>query len=159
MFRRCVAKFVSEADDHKGSEVEGKIPEHEPETNMNSYAKTDSRILALVGSVVVAVSAFLLAHGASAAINDNEVAMAVVKFQDLDVNTPTGTAALYWRIHAAANRVCGVDEHSVLPSRGGQLCAQEAEARAIGQLNFARLTAFYQAKTGKLPAARISMAK
>lgn len=127
---------------------------------MNSYAKTDSRILALAGSFVVAVSAFLLAHSASAAINDNEVAMAVVKFQDLDVNTSTGAAALYWRIHNAANRVCGVDEHSVLlPGRAGRECAQAAEARAIGQLNLSRLTAFYQAKTGKLPASRISMAK
>ena len=159
MFRRRVAKFVSEADDHKWSEVEGKILKHEPETNMNSYAKTDSRILALAGSFVVAVSAFLLAHSASAAINDNEVAMAVVKFQDLDVNTSTGAAALYWRIHNAANRVCGVDEHSVLPSQPRLRCAEAAEARAIVEVNLSRLTAFYQAKTGKLPATRISMAK
>ena len=124
---------------------------------MNSYAKTDSRILALVGSVVVAVSVFSLAHNASAA--DDEVSMAVVKFQDLDVNSVAGTSALYWRIHQAANRVCGVDEHALLRSAGRQLCAQDAEARAIGQLNLSRLTAYYQTKTGKTPTARISMAK
>jgi UrcA family protein len=126
---------------------------------MNSYAKTDGRILALVGSVVIAVSVFSLAHNAAAAINDDEVSMAVVKFQDLDVNSAAGTTALYWRIHKAANRVCGIDKDSLLYSAGRQRCAQDAEARAIGQLNLSRLTAYYQAKTGKTPTARVSMAK
>lgn len=127
---------------------------------MNSYAKTaDSKTFALGGFLMVALSVFALGNSASAAIGDNEVAMAVVKFGDLDVDTPTGASALYWRIHAAANRVCGVDEHSPLPSWPRVRCAQDAEARAVGQLNISRLTAFYQAKTGKLPTTRISMAK
>jgi UrcA family protein len=124
---------------------------------MNSYAKTDSRFFSLVPSLVVAVSAFLVAHTASAA--REEVPMAVVKFQDLDVNTPAGAAALYWRIHQAAIRVCNPDDDPVLHSGGWQHCAQDAEARAIGQLSLSRLTAYYQAKTGKTPTARISMAK
>jgi UrcA family protein len=126
---------------------------------MNSYARTDGRILALVGSVVVAVSAFLVAHTAAAALHEEQVPMAVVKFHDLDVNTPAGAAALYWRIHQAANRVCNLDDDPIMQSAGRKICAQDAEARAIGQLNFSRLTAYYQAKTGKTPPARISMAK
>lgn len=126
---------------------------------MNSYAKTDSRTFVIGGFLMVALSVLLFGTSASAATGDDEVTMAVVKFQDLDVNTPAGAAALYWRIHRAANRVCGVDEPSVLPSGPRKQCAQDAEARAVGQLNFSRLTAFYQAKTGKLPTARISMAK
>lgn len=126
---------------------------------MNAYAQTDNRAFAIGGFIMVALSVFLLAHGASAATGDNEVAMAVVKFQDLDVNTADGAATLYWRIHRAANNVCGVNEHSLLPSGPRQKCAQEAEARAVGQLNLSRLTAYYQARTGKLPAAVISMAK
>jgi UrcA family protein len=126
---------------------------------MNSYAKTDSRILALVGSVVVAVSMFWVAQTAAAAIHEEQVPMAVVKFHDLDVNTPAGAAALYWRIHQAANRVCNLDADPVLHSAGRQICAQTAEARAIGQLNLSRLTAYYQAKTGKTLTASISMAK
>ncbi len=126
---------------------------------MDAYAKSDSRIFALGGILMIALMVFSFWNSAFAAIGDDEVSMEVVKFQDLDVSTPAGTAALYWRIHRAANRVCGVNEHSVLPSLPRQRCAQDAEARAVGQLNFSRLTAYYQAKTGKLLPTRISMAK
>ena len=126
---------------------------------MNSYAKTDSRISPFVGSLMVAVSVLLLTLNVSAANNDDEVSMAVVKFQDLDVNTPAGAASLYWRIHRAADRVCGLDEHSIPRLFSRVECAQAAESRAIGQLSFSRLTAYYQAQTGKLPTARVSMAK
>jgi UrcA family protein len=126
---------------------------------MNTYAKTDSRVFGIGSFIMVAASILLLAQGASAVAEDSEVSMAVVKFQDLDVNTPAGTEALYWRIHRAANRVCGVEEGSLLPVWPRKRCALEAEARAVGQLNIARLTAFYQAKTGKLPTTQISMAK
>lgn len=126
---------------------------------MDSYAKTDSKSFVLGGFLVAALSILSFANSASAGTTDNEVAMAVVKFQDLDVSTPGGAAALYWRIHQAANRVCGTDDHVLLPSLPRQRCAQEAEARAVGQLNISRLTAYYQAKTGKLPATVISMAK
>jgi UrcA family protein len=126
---------------------------------MDSYANTDSRIFGLVGFLVVAASVFLLGHSAIAGTQDNEVAMAVVKYQDLDINTPAGAAALYWRIHRAANSVCGVDDHAVLPSQPRLRCSQEAEARAIAQADIARLTAYYQAKTGKTLPTRISLAK
>jgi len=55
--------------------------------------------------------------------------------------------------------VCGVEQPSLLPVAPRVLCARDAEARAVGQLNFSRLNAYYQAKTGKLPATRISMSK
>ncbi len=127
---------------------------------MNSYAKTGSRTFVLAGFLVVSLSVLSFANSASAGTRDNEVAMAVVKFQDLDVNSPSGAASLYWRIHEAANRVCGVDDHNLaLPPPARRRCAQDAEARAVGQLDLSRLTAYYQAKTGKQPATVISMAK
>jgi UrcA family protein len=127
---------------------------------MNSYAKTDSSIFTLLALVMVSLSIFLFAPGAFAfTADDDEVSMAVVKFQDLDVNSAAGAATLYWRIHRAANLVCGVNEHSVLPSQPRLRCAKDAEARAVAQVNIPRLTAYYQTKTGNLPPSRISMAK
>src|SRR6185437_12553182 len=139
--------FVSEDSRPWWSEVEVKFLKHEQEMNMNSYAKTDSRVFALVTSLVVAVGVLLLPYKASAGINDDGVSMTVVNFQDLDVNTPAGAASLYWRIHRAADSVCGFDEHSIPRLFARSECAKAAEARAVGQLNLSRLTAYYQAES------------
>jgi UrcA family protein len=70
-----------------------------------------------------------------------------VKFQDLNINSPAGAAALYQRLHAAAQHVCfaGWDRNPVKVQRA-EACANEAESRAVSQLNVAELTAYYQIK-------------
>jgi UrcA family protein len=72
----------------------------------------------------------------------------VVKFADLNVNTPAGVEALYGRIHAAAQRVCDQpagEQAAIKP------CVTKAESQAIGRANLPLLTAFYQKLTGKTP--------
>ncbi|GEM_PF-1505023 len=70
-----------------------------------------------------------------------------VKFQDLNIDSPAGAAALYQRLHAAAQHVCfaGWDRAPAKVQRA-EACAIEAESRAVGQLNVTALTAYYQVK-------------
>jgi UrcA family protein len=70
-----------------------------------------------------------------------------VKFADLDLSTQDGAAALYDRIHAAARHVC-VQPGSLVSDTA---CMKKAEGEAIGKVNAALLTAFYQEKTGSRP--------
>lgn len=71
-----------------------------------------------------------------------------VKFGDLDLNSPEGIAALYSRIHSAARRVC--DQPAGELAAVGR-CMSKTEADAVGKVNLASLTAFYQKKTGATP--------
>ena len=71
-----------------------------------------------------------------------------VKFADLNLSTQEGIEALYGRIHAAARHVCA-QPAGELPGVGR--CMSKAEAEAIGKVNLASLTAFYQKKTGTAP--------
>jgi UrcA family protein len=73
-----------------------------------------------------------------------------VKFQDLNIGSSDGAAALYQRLHAAAQHVCfsGWDRNPVKVQRA-EACANEAEARAVSQLNVAELTAYYEMKTNR----------
>jgi UrcA family protein len=71
-----------------------------------------------------------------------------VKFQDLNIDSPAGAAVLYQRLHAAAQHVCfaGWDTDPVKVERA-EVCANQAESRAVSQLNVAELTAYYQVKS------------
>jgi UrcA family protein len=71
-----------------------------------------------------------------------------VKFRDLDIDSPDGAATLYQRLQAAAQHVCFAQWDSA-PARvlRAEACANEAESRAVSQLNLAELTAYYQIKS------------
>ena len=71
-----------------------------------------------------------------------------VKFDDLNLGTPSGAQALYGRIHAAARRVCEQLSDELGPVRA---CMAKAEGEAIKEVNAPLLTAFYQNKTGVQP--------
>jgi UrcA family protein len=73
-----------------------------------------------------------------------------VKFQDLNIGSSDGAAALYQRVHVAAQHVCfaGWDKNPVKVERA-EACASEAEARAVNQLNVPELTAYYQMQTNR----------
>jgi len=83
-----------------------------------------------------------------------------VKFQDLNIDSPAAAAALYQRLHAAARHVCFAewDKNPVKVQRA-EICTNEAESRAVSQLNVAELTAYYQIKNRQESALTASLAK
>jgi UrcA family protein len=83
--------------------------------------------------------------GTSSAFAGEHVRSEIVKFHDLNVDTPEGVQALYGRIHTAAWRVCS-DSDPVLRQAVGA-CAGKAERDAIQTLNLPQLTAYYKIKT------------
>jgi UrcA family protein len=84
---------------------------------------------------------------ASNALADEQAPSETVKYPDLNVSSPAGVEALYVRIHLAAKRVCAPIEGWRAPF-GSIVCARDAEARAIAQVNLPSLTAYYQKKMG-----------
>ena len=108
---------------------------------MSSNVKTESRIpLAVTAALLLAVGVISTAHA------DEQVRSETVKFEDLNVGTPSGVQTLYDRIHAAAKRVCS--DGDPLQQMAAGACARKAEASAIAKVGLPQLTAFYQKKTG-----------
>jgi UrcA family protein len=109
---------------------------------MKSNGKTGCRALAPV------LTAMLITCGLAAAnaIAGDQVRIETVKFQDLNVDTKAGVAALYGRIHLAARRVC--TETGRMQQAQASACAAKAEAQAIEKLNLPLLTSYYRTKTG-----------
>jgi UrcA family protein len=109
---------------------------------MSSNTKTLSRVpFVFVTGALLAFAAVTSAHA-----NEEPVRSETVKFEDLNVGTPSGVQALYERIHRAARRVCS--EPDALQQLAAKTCAQKAEARAIASVSLPQLTAYYQMKTG-----------
>jgi UrcA family protein len=120
---------------------------------MNWDSKTESTIFAAFSAAVIFTCMFVVAT-AFAAVPSDEVPSETVKFQDLNVASPAGVAALYGRIHRAAQHVCAVQDSRELANvQRANACAAQAEARAVAQLNIAALTAYVQTKNGRQPAA------
>lgn len=112
---------------------------------MNTNVKTAQRI-------PLAVSVAMLLSGswvATRALAEEPVRSEVVKFHDLNVNTPEGVKALYGRIHAAARRVCS--ETDPMLALGAPACARKAEVNAIEKLNLPQLTAYYKLQGSDRP--------
>jgi UrcA family protein len=100
----------------------------------------------LVFSTAMLLASVWVVPGAFA---QEQVRSETVKFYDLKLDTPASVQALYSRIHAAAQRVCG-DPDPVI-RLAAIACAGRAEARAIQSLNLPQLTAYYREKTGNRP--------
>jgi UrcA family protein len=101
----------------------------------------------LAGSFAMAAACALVASQVFA--QAIQVRSETVHFADLNTDTPSGVAALYGRIHAAARRVCAVSgERDLARARLAADCAARAEAAAIDRLDLPKLTAFYREKTG-----------
>ena len=88
-----------------------------------------------IATALTLVPAYLLVT--PKAIARDQVRSETVTFADLDTRTPSGTQALYVRIHAAAQRVC--DESDPWSARA---CTEIAEHRATEQLGLPLLTAY-----------------
>ena len=111
---------------------------------MYSNLKTASRIpLAITTAVLLACVAVSTARA------NDEPRSEVVKFADLNVDTPAGAQTLYGRIHAAAKRVCS--DGDPIWRLAVAACARDAEARAVAKVGLPQLTALYRMKTGQQP--------
>ena len=90
---------------------------------------------------------------ASVATDSIEAPHVVVKYGDLDVSNPQGAAALYRRIHSAAERVCPrLESHDLASAARSNACIHKAITDAVTAVNQPALVAEYNAKnTAPLP--------
>jgi UrcA family protein len=73
----------------------------------------------------------------------------VVRFKDLNLNSPEGVAVLYKRIKSAAYDVCESPDRYDLSQFKTEICVRDAMSRAIVQVNNPMLTSLHESKTGK----------
>jgi UrcA family protein len=123
------------------------------ETIMYSETNTKGKILSACTAAVISLTCIFLVGLAL-------IPKETVKFQDLNVNNPAGAAALYQRLHAAARHVCFAEwDKDPIKAQRAETCANEAESRAVSQLNVAELTAYYQIKSRQDSTLTASLAK
>ena len=71
----------------------------------------------------------------------------VVKFGDLNPETPDGIAALYQRLHTAATQVCEpASPRELGPMTSSDGCVAAATARAIARIKIPALTSYYKSR-------------
>jgi UrcA family protein len=96
----------------------------------------------LAATALLAVSLAGMAH-ATTTVRRN-MQQQVVSYADLNLETEADAATLLSRIKSAARKVCGLDHAIILPFAMQyelQVCAKEAIARAINDVNAPLLTA------------------
>jgi UrcA family protein len=121
------------------------------ETTM--YSDTKSKIFSVCTAAVMSLMCTFLVAIAF-------IPKETVNFQDLNINSPAGAAALYQRLHAAAQHVCFAEwDRDPVKVQRAEACANEAESRAVSQLNVAELTAYYQIKSRQDLTLTASLAK
>src|ERR1700730_9519090 len=102
----------------------------------------------------VAILIGILATG-SAIVGESLAARQTVRIQDSNLSTPAGVATLYSNIQSAALRVCTSGQMHLIRSDQFKTCAQEAEARAVKQVNVDALTTYAQMES-KAPVATLA---
>jgi UrcA family protein len=111
---------------------------------------TAKLIAHLFGTALIAGT--MLGGQAFAGGSINETRSTVVKFGDLNLDSPQGVATLYKRIHTAAKQVCGVvpeDRVFLQVATSEAKCMAESEARAIDDIHNVALEAYYSKKIGR----------
>lgn len=106
----------------------------------------------MFGAAVLCAS-MIIGGSAFADMSINPAPAEIVKFHELNLNSPAGVAALYARIHAAAVRVCTSGSRDLSRSREEKVCVNEAEALAVKDVNVDGVTAYFEIKSGRKPAA------
>jgi UrcA family protein len=100
----------------------------------------------IFGACSAAVMSLVCTFGVAIAFVPKET----VKFQDLNIDSPAGVAALYQRLHVAAQHVCYAQwDRDPAKVQRAETCANEAEAWAASQLHVAGLNAYYQMNTDR----------
>ena len=108
----------------------------------------------LLAATVLSFAVVQVTGVAVAADLSDEPAKQVVGYADLDLTHAAGAAILYGRIQAAARDVCApFGPQSLATIVRDRRCADEAVARAIGDVNAPALTDYYTARTGQHPSA------
>jgi UrcA family protein len=83
------------------------------------------------------------------ASNNGDVPHATVKFDDLNLSSPDGAAALYGRIKVAAHDVCrsfDTDNRQQFYLMGVNKCIHSAVRNAVAKVNEPALSAIYNAR-------------
>jgi UrcA family protein len=127
---------------------------------MNCSIRNIRGRLTLMNAAVV-LTAGLVVIPAFASDPRDSAASEVVKFRDLNLGTSAGIATLYERIHAASQHVCGAEDagKDLNGQSVRQVCAKDAEARAVAQVNVPALTAYAEEKLGGHPPVVLAMNK
>jgi UrcA family protein len=121
---------------------------------MNSTTKTD-RTFSTILSGAATLALLLVGTSAFAGEASDVAPSAIVKFSDLNVSTSVGALALYKRIHTTAQLVCSTNgTWSMQKVQREAACVDQAEARAVAQVNTPTLTAYYRQKIG-MPSATV----
>lgn len=98
----------------------------------------------LILSAGLALSVATAASAAAVSSAETEVVTRVVRFNDLDIATAEGAAALYGRIVSAARRVCR-DARTTET----QTCRNVAVDAAVADVGSALLTSIHHGATGE----------
>ena len=112
--------------------------------NTNTSHNTKQILFALVGALSLAA-----AGGVAHADTALDVPARTVNYSDLDLNTQAGVAALYNRIHSAAEQVCGnADSRRLEQAAAVKACVDHAVSASVGSVNNAKLSSEYSARLG-----------
>lgn len=85
-----------------------------------------------------------------AVADGSDVAQMTVKYGELNISNPQGTAALYARIRSAAKIVCSqFDGRGIDAYLQREACVNKAILGAVTNVNSPALSALYSAKIGK----------
>jgi UrcA family protein len=108
----------------------------------------------IVGALSVLLLPLALSAESTAArsLLDDSPPSERVQYGDLNLETPQGVARLYWRIHAAADRVCKSTEGPQLVNRAlwfdWHSCVDHAIAGAVQMTHNDKLSAFHLRQVG-----------
>jgi UrcA family protein len=108
------------------------------------------RIHRILLIALLAIPTLVAAESAAAVPVSNEAPSVIVRYHDLNLNSPEGIASLYQRIHAAAIDVCGSPEgpgHQNLDSWiEWDSCVNHAVESAVKAVHNEKLSAYRWAR-------------
>jgi UrcA family protein len=105
----------------------------------------------ILWSVVGALS-LVVAGGVAHADAAVDVPVRLVHYSGLDLNSQAGVAALYQRIHNAAELLCtNSDLRRLEQYAAAKACVDQAVSASVSSVNNAKLSAEYAARVGAVP--------
>jgi UrcA family protein len=133
---------------------------HKSQGIFNMNITTTRRLRGLLVTTLFAAVASGLASLPAAAAAGFDPPAVTVNFADLDISQSAGATTLYHRIRAAAQNVCSPFDRPGLRSKMQlDACVDKAVADTVLKVDRPALTAVYDAKTGKIPLARVASAQ